>query len=1144
MRNRNRNRLGSSSVCFLLLTLTLLIGTEANLMAAGSVALDGTLGHSGTLAGPNYAIPDTVGRRAGNNLFHSFGTFSVGTGESATFSGEAGISNIIGRVTGGAPSSIDGMIRSTIDGANLFLLNPSGILFGPNARLDVKGSFHASTADYLKFDNGEIFSVSTATPPVLSVAQPSAFGFLTATPAAITIDRSVLEVPAGQTVSIVGGDLTIRNDPAAETYFDYVNFLPGPTYYTLSAPSGRINLASVASPGEFSFSDQNPGVSSFARLGRIELLDSANLNVSSDFFGSGPAGNVVIRGGEMLLIGMAIDASGSPPGNIDIAGGSLTVDATPLSILNYGDVDHPGTAASISLTNAFTMKNSSTIDSSAVAGGKGGGIVLTAGTIEMSGESYLSSQTFGTGAAGNISLTASTINLFDAPYIDTSTSGPARGGNIVLNSPTITLGNSVPGAGFGPIFGTYGYIGSRSNPGATGRGGDISLIGKDITVQNGFFVATATLDAGNAGNITVQTGSLNCLNQGNIASNAYASGTGGTVDVTATNILLSAKDKTLVENMNSISGLGAQVRNYSSGGKIRVTAENLQIHDGGKISSVLYGAGKGSDIEIVAKNISIDGYNLESQQVYALSAIDARLFDVASTGTGGNITLRTDALSISHGGAIRSALQLGSPGNAGDIAITAKSIDISSRGQIYADSFRGSGSSSTEPSTGNSGNITVNADQLTVTGAKYIPRPAPLDFDFTGISTTTNAGVGGNVTVTLTGGDLRLKEEGGIRADTQGTGLGGTITLAAKNIILDSGSINASSSGSGNAGDVAVTADILSIGNSGLVSTSTSQAGAGGVVNITSGALALTDSGRITSSTTGIGKAGTITVSLSGDLLVTGNATITADTAGAGKGGSISVAADTVTLSAKGSLAAASTGTGDAGNVSVAANNILIADRGSISTRTDSTGSGGTITIGTGLLQMESGGQISSSSGSSGNAGNISITATDSVYVRDSSITTEALLADGGNIAIKAPNTIRFDNSTLTASVNGEKETVGGNILIDPRFVLLKGSDVVATAHKGTGGNIDITSSVFLADNYSVVSAASELGFPGTVSINAPNTVSGLIAPLSSDIVSSAALLRERCIARIREGKYSSFIVGGRDGIPIEPGNMIPGIMQ
>ena len=112
---------------------------------AQSITVDGRLSAARTLAGPNYAIGPELGRQVGPNLFHSFGRFGLNTGESATFSGPASVGNVIGRVTGGAPSSIDGTVRSAIPGANLYLINPAGVVFGPNARVDVPGSFHATT---------------------------------------------------------------------------------------------------------------------------------------------------------------------------------------------------------------------------------------------------------------------------------------------------------------------------------------------------------------------------------------------------------------------------------------------------------------------------------------------------------------------------------------------------------------------------------------------------------------------------------------------------------------------------------------------------------------------------------------------------------------------------------------------------------------------------------------------------------------------------------------------------------------------------------------------------------------------------------------------------------------------------------------
>lgn len=155
---------------------------------------DGTLGTAMTRHGNVYDL--TGGTRPGNgpNLFHSFDRFSVGTNDTARFSGPTGIENILSRVTGGQQSIIDGRLQSTIPGANLYLLNPRGVLFGPNASLDLRGSFHVSTADFLRFADGAQFSAQVGEKSTLTVAPPAAFGFLGNTPAAISIQRSVLTV--------------------------------------------------------------------------------------------------------------------------------------------------------------------------------------------------------------------------------------------------------------------------------------------------------------------------------------------------------------------------------------------------------------------------------------------------------------------------------------------------------------------------------------------------------------------------------------------------------------------------------------------------------------------------------------------------------------------------------------------------------------------------------------------------------------------------------------------------------------------------------------------------------------------------------------------------------------------------------------
>ena len=188
------------------------------------------------LAGPNFDIGAALGTQADANLFHSFTHFNINTGESATFSGPASIDNVISRVTGGSLSNIDGLLSSTIPGADVFLINPLGILFGPNASLDVDGSFHASTANQIRFPDGGVFDATNPGATVLSVAEPSAFGFLDNNPGSITVDRADLAVPVGATLSLVGGDISISGLQDGRA--------------TITAASGRVDLVSVASPGE------------------------------------------------------------------------------------------------------------------------------------------------------------------------------------------------------------------------------------------------------------------------------------------------------------------------------------------------------------------------------------------------------------------------------------------------------------------------------------------------------------------------------------------------------------------------------------------------------------------------------------------------------------------------------------------------------------------------------------------------------------------------------------------------------------------------------------------------------------------------------------------------------------------------------
>src|SRR3954468_19892707 len=185
----------------------------AALLFAGPVqaqiVTDGSVGPKVSLSGSQVDIGANLGTRRGDNLFHSFEKFGIATGQTATFTGPGTIRNVISRVTGGEISNIDGTLRSTVGQADLYFINPAGVMFGPNARLDVPGSFHVSTAHELRFADGVSFSALDKTGSGLTVAAPEAFGFLDRTPGRIGVEGAQMELLPGKQLSLVGGDLDI-----------------------------------------------------------------------------------------------------------------------------------------------------------------------------------------------------------------------------------------------------------------------------------------------------------------------------------------------------------------------------------------------------------------------------------------------------------------------------------------------------------------------------------------------------------------------------------------------------------------------------------------------------------------------------------------------------------------------------------------------------------------------------------------------------------------------------------------------------------------------------------------------------------------------------------------------------------------------
>ena len=280
------------------------------------ITFDGSLGGTPrTIRGPNMVIPERSGFRPrdangnpGPNLFHSFTTFDItttpnGIAENATFhsrfTGWRRPRNIIGRVTGNAESIINGGLRSNIEGANIWLINPLGVVFGENAQVDVPAGFHVSSGNYVELDDGKRFNADVGTDPqILSVAPPVAFGFPGPSQGNISIRGGSLRVGTGASLSLVGGGVDMDGG-------------------TVTANGGRLIVASTASAGEVVVDGSDLQMNGFNELGDINLTNEALVDA-----GGPSGGRILIRGGNLEIddsqVTAVVDQEGSGDGVIDL----------------------------------------------------------------------------------------------------------------------------------------------------------------------------------------------------------------------------------------------------------------------------------------------------------------------------------------------------------------------------------------------------------------------------------------------------------------------------------------------------------------------------------------------------------------------------------------------------------------------------------------------------------------------------------------------------------------------------------------------------------------------------------------------------------------------------------------------------------
>lgn len=707
------------------------------------ISTDGAFGPSMPLSGPDFRIGAELGKQVEGNLFHSFRDFNIRSGERATFAGPDSVKNIISRVTGGNVSQIDGLLRSEIPGADFFLLNPAGIIFGQNASLDIGGSFHISTADSLRLGEKGRFNALSGEKDLLTAAPPSAFGFLRQSPSNIEI-KGKLGVHENQTLSIFGGNVNISGG-------------------ILTAPGGHIRIFSAASAGEISSSAlSEPEFPSFEKFGDISFSDNAVADVSAD-----RAGAIHIRGGNFFLSGAESSLSGvtvnSDGGTIDIAMREAVriSDYGNISTLTIGEGNSGNislSADSLMLYDARIFTESGYDSGSILFSGKGnsGDISLNIRTADIRG-GMISTNTLDIGNSGNISISGDLLQIREQ-------------GAIVADN-----GNIYPGED--------GMITSGSLVGGKGDSGNISLNLNRLEIAAAS-ISSSTLGYGSGGMISINasesvniSGSEENVSQISpdtyygLGSQALKSGKGGNISITTDEL-----------NLTKDGMINGQSYGSGRGGNVSLNVKCLNVSDGGTITTSTRGSGDSGDISIAAEesvNIFGTGTRMEKSWVYTATH---------SSGQGGTLSISTPFLRLSDKAAIYSG-SLGdypfedmTDGAGGDIRLTADDLELKNNAVISAESL----------SRGNAGNIAVQLNNS-------------FTMDTAFVKSDTKQSDGGDIRI-LNPRLSNLKDSTVTTSVKGGYGNGGNIRFDSETALMNHSRISADARG-GNGGNIHISAN-------------------------------------------------------------------------------------------------------------------------------------------------------------------------------------------------------------------------------------------------------------------------------------------------------------------------------------------------
>ncbi len=1028
-----------------ILSVALILGCNGTLSLSlaqiqTSIMPDATLpngNNSSTMrSGPRVDI--TGGHAAGSNLFHSFSDFQLGNGETANFLSQ-GANNILSRVTGSNPSNIFGTVSVDIGqanrtNANLFFLNPNGVVFGPNASLDLSGSFHVSTAASLRLGTEPgtgLFSASDPTSDLITSAPPSAFGFSASNPMGISVEGATLRMQSGKVISIIGGDsggLLTDESPGVRI-----------SNSTIDAPGGQINLISMAGPG--TVTTTGPDFTSV-----VSLTDATEL------------------------------------GSLEITNGSRI------------DVTENG----------------------------GGTIAIRGGRLTLNNRSRITAKTQGADKAGTIRATAQRVDLIDGGQFSTSSEGTGAAGTILV----------------------------------TATNGEVNLSGNDRQTTNGTNAETAFVSGlfanteaqGDAGKITIQTQDLNITGGAVIEGNTTGRGSGDAGDITILangDVMLSGRTQTVLSGQTLItpSTISSNVNDpttiseglLGSGGTITINARNLTVNDGAKLSAKSLG-----DSTISPAPQFLSGTTLPSAGTVNISLSDSlTISDVFFEGA--NVAARSEITVGATG-----------PASVGAIQVAANNINIQNGGLISAE---------TESLTRTEarGNISLMArDTITVSGFE-----------------TQNPGISN-------GQPLRRSQ---IAARTSGVNDAGNITLTAKNLIVSNGAdivsatltsgegaVETAGAGGNVTINVAETVSISGRANGrefadqSAISSVSRTNGTAGNIAITANNVTLANGGIITASSqpddiSKSGQGGTVTIRANDTLTVSGVNTeingrplesrISSGTTGNKNAGELSLSADNITVTNGGSIAATTSGAGDGGLIRLNADKTFLArgktivsaqDRQTtITSGSEGRGDSGTINIAAEKITIQDGAKVRTSATGSGTAGNIDLVNAKEIRLDGGTLETTAAENSGGDIKLTASDLILVKESQITTSVQGDVLNQGGNINIDPEFIVLINSQMEANAATGSGGNMNLFANVIFTDfRTTFMATGGPAGIDGTVNIQAPiQNLSQAIAPLPESLVEVAALYNAQCAGQ-KNGKFNSFSLKGRDRIPYVPGELIP----